>query len=219
LIAAKDTSFKKGKLSLWFTPGVVKYLLEYCIPLPHYYQGTKPIVESQLIYYIQNIQNTKKYHKGSKQNPNEFLISTEKLLKATNLPSYEEVKNSPTQCPRRQIIKPFEKALNNLQKEGLYSWEYRKKWDKQISDSQDVKKWDVFRNLYINIKIIWKTVELPKQLPTADNTQQKQSTEKVINNKQNCCKWVVQRRLFPREKCSNVFNILNIFNRQLQCAC
>ena len=44
LMAAKDTSFKKGELSLRFTPDIVKYLLEYRIPLPSYYQGTKSIV-------------------------------------------------------------------------------------------------------------------------------------------------------------------------------
>ncbi|MCA6085324.1 hypothetical protein [Candidatus Endomicrobiellum agilis] len=170
LIVAKDKRFKNGKLSLWFTPGVVKYLLEYRIPLPSYYQSTKSIIESQLIYYIQNIQNTKKHHRGSKQNPNEFLISTKNLLKATNLPSYEEVMNSSTQCPRRQIIAPLEKALNNLQNKNeakLYSWEYHKKGkgNEQIPKSLDVKKWDVFQNLNIKIKTLWRPVELSKQLP------------------------------------------------------
>ncbi|MCA6079999.1 MAG: hypothetical protein LE169_03815 [Endomicrobium sp.] len=101
LIAAKDTRFNNGKLSLWFTPDVAKYLTECRMHVPPYYYTTKSIVESQLIYYIQNIQNTKKYHKENKQNPNEFLIGTKNLLKATNLPSYEKVMKSPTQCPRR----------------------------------------------------------------------------------------------------------------------
>jgi hypothetical protein len=111
------------------------------------------------------MQNTKKYKK--EQDANEFLISMKNLLKAIDLPSYNEVIKSERRGTYRRIINRFEKAFNNLQKAGLYDWEYRHRQagDKPIPAGLNVKKWKVFQKLYIKIKILWRPVEIPKQLP------------------------------------------------------
>jgi hypothetical protein len=179
LLRAESIKSHMGRFYLIFDDISIKSLLRYPVQLPPYYFTTRKPLEAKLIYKIQSMQNAIKYNnerypnKRNKQNPDDFPISTENLLKATDLPTYKEVMKSPTRSTYRKIIEPLEKALNNLKEAGLYDWEYRQAGNKPIPVGQDVKKWEVFQKLYIKPKIRWMTVEPPKQLTTTDTTQQK----------------------------------------------
>jgi hypothetical protein len=79
--------------------------------------------------------------------------------------------------------------------------EYGKKGKKPIS-VENVKEWKVFRNLCVNIKIIWKIVKIPEQLATADMLQQvsEQSTKKDNNQQPELFSTIGKTQATPSKK-------------------
>ncbi|MCA6084837.1 hypothetical protein [Candidatus Endomicrobiellum agilis] len=87
--------------------------------------------------------------------------------------------------------------------------EYGKKGKKPIS-VENVKERKVFRNLCINIKIIWEIVKIPEQLATADNAQQvlEQSTKKDNNQQPELFSTIGKTQATPSRK--SLLHLLNL---------
>jgi hypothetical protein len=139
---------KNGSFIIHVTEDVSKNLLKQWwhkkeLP-PFYWKASNSC--SQLINYLA-ILKTNSYKKQSKTRK----INIPTILdRISDLPDYEEVVKSKKRSTRERIIKPFNKILDELEREGLCKCKYRDKSGKYISKQQSVSlNWEAFKDLSV----------------------------------------------------------------------
>lgn len=104
-------------------------------------------------------------------------LKVKTLLKRTDLPDYEKLKDQNNRHWKQRIKKPFENALNNLINKYHYlkSWQYAHANGIPLTDDEvkNIKAYDDFINLYI----LFKPVHEPKRKAFKKEENQKKITE------------------------------------------
>ena len=113
--------------------------------------------QNPLPYFVHQKMQDQYFHDGNRQRATNNLLSIKSILNfcADTLPSFEYVQKTDSGHWVRRIREPLEDALNKIQEEGLFSWEYCKKGLSPASEeetaSPDYKVWS---KLYITFALI-----------------------------------------------------------------
>ncbi len=119
---------KNGIIKIQFHPQIIRYLLK--IPKIQYNKKLLKIDnKSDNAYKIGNKLSANYFrdcNRTMKENPNKYrILKVKTLLKASNLPTEIDVKESKSRSWRYRIKEPFEKILDELyQKEIIEDWKY-----------------------------------------------------------------------------------------------
>ena len=103
---------------------------------------------------------------------NRDIISVQTLLNATpEIPTYDEVERG--RHYRQQIIEPFERDMNALEKIGAIKWEYCHSNGLPLTDDELEMSYDIFIKLLIKFELIGYPERELKQLPKPKNRPKK----------------------------------------------
>lgn len=156
ILSAKAT-IEHGDVFLTFTPETAEYLVySYIMKLPRYYWKASDVA-SAILFKIATLKRIKLNKKN--QDTENISISIINLLDAiVSIPCYDEVMKSKERHAGRRIIRPLERGLDELQKKGIYNWQYSNKNKEPLKDEQlygeksnaeGFIEWKTFKDLYI----------------------------------------------------------------------
>lgn len=177
-ICANFYKISNGDIYFRYTPEMADYLIHAYVM----YYPTKLLKidgRNSASYYLGKKLAEHNSNNNNRAKGTSDIISVKCLLESCPIiPTYDEVIKTDKHLEDR-IKRPFEKALDVLQENGIIQWEYCNGKKVPLSEEQlENGSYSVFSMLYVKFKIIGEeAIERPVQLP--DKKNKKQSSTKT----------------------------------------
>lgn len=129
--------------------------------------------QNPLPYFVHQKMQDQYFHDGNKRRTTNNILSIKSILEfcTDTLPSFDYVQKTDSGHWIRRIREPLEDALNKIQEEGLFSWEYCKKGLGPASEDETKStEYKVWSKLYITFALI---PEEPDQTERLENKKKR----------------------------------------------
>lgn len=164
---------KRDKIYFQISDGYAAYLSTGA--LSQYSRKTLLLGNRQnpLPYYLARKMQSHYFHDGNRQLRTNNILSISKLLEFSKdiLPNYEDIQEDDPGHWVRRIKERIEDALNDIQKIGLFKWEYCKEGMNPVTKKETTtRNYNEWRDLYITFALI---PEEPDQAERLEHKRQR----------------------------------------------